>query len=119
MHKNLIANKRQVSITWLSNFTLGEIDFRLGDNGTQLFYEAEKRGITWVVLRPKTARYWVVIAERKGCLKTLNCCVEHNDGTVEKDPLYHQAEYTEDFPVALLESLVNYIYSGADPFSKQ
>ena len=115
----MTKNKRQVSVNWLSNYTLGDIEFRLGDNGAQLFYEAQKRGITWMVLRPKTACYWVAIAERQGSLKTLSCCNKYDDDTVEKDPLYPQAGYTEEVPVALLESLVNYIHSGASPFSKQ
>lgn len=110
---------RKVLVTWLSNYTCKGIDFNLGDNGCQLFYEAEQRGITWMVLRPKLARYWVVIAEQKGHMTTLNCCTKYWDGTVEKDPLYHEREYTEDLPVALLESLAKYIHSGANPFKKE
>lgn len=110
------GKKDTTSVIWLSKYQIVGIDFRLGDNGVQLFYEAKVRGITWIVMRLKSTHYWVVIAYRNGWMKTLNFCILHWDGTVEKDPLYHSGEYRSDVPTVLLESVANYIKSGANPF---
>lgn len=111
--------QRTEAVTWLSNYPCKGINFRLGDNGVQLFYEAVVRGITWMVLRPKSSRYWCCIAEYKGSYRVLDSCHKHWDDTVELDPLYQEKGCDEDIPITLLEPLADYINSGSDPFTRE
>ena len=112
------SNKSQIPVTWLSYYTCKGINFRLGDNGSQLFYEAKRRGIYWLVLRVKPLPSWVVMVKRNGCLRTLNAHVQHGDGTVDIGPLWDEKGHAEDVPVDLIHDVADYIQSGKDPFAK-
>ncbi len=105
-------------IQWLGTKTVNGIEFSMGDNGCQLFYETKQSRTYWVILRGKGAKEWVALCERKGALRTLNCCHIHFDNQREEDPLYN-APATGDEPIALLAALADYIHQGIDPFRKK
>ncbi len=106
---------KPANVQWLGSLTVKGIEFKIGNNGSQDFYETDQRGNYWLVLRCKGSSAWVAMCERKGSLRTLNCCLIRHDGEREEDPLYGISE-TASEPTALLEGLVCYIQSGVDPF---
>ncbi|MGB3203580.1 MAG: hypothetical protein WBB28_01190 [Crinalium sp.] len=71
------------------------IEFTLGENESQYYWETTHKEVYYCVLQPKKAYpdYWAIIAIKGDRSKPLNTATRSTSGQiVEADPLYTEAE---------------------------